>query len=74
MTNSQYNAALTIFFVSYSVFEPVTNVLLKRMRPSVFIPIIMAIWVGSIPAQPTLPIVLTVYCLGYLYDMHGSSA
>ncbi|PWY86932.1 putative MFS transporter [Aspergillus heteromorphus CBS 117.55] len=44
MTDSQYNAALTIFFVSYSVFEPLTNVLLKRMRPSVFIPIIMAIW------------------------------
>ncbi|PWY94962.1 MFS general substrate transporter [Aspergillus sclerotioniger CBS 115572] len=44
MTNSQYNAVLTIFFASYSIFEPVTNVLLKRMRPSVFIPIIMAIW------------------------------
>lgn len=37
----QYNMTLTIFFISYSVFEPVTNVLLKRLRPSVFIPIIM---------------------------------
>jgi hypothetical protein len=27
--------------VSYSVFEPATNVLLKRLRPSIFIPIIM---------------------------------
>ncbi|KAF9249343.1 hypothetical protein DTO006G1_7155 [Penicillium roqueforti] len=44
MTNAQYNAALTIFFVSYSVFEPATNVLLKRMRPSVFIPLIMMAW------------------------------
>lgn len=33
MTQGQYNACLTIFFVSYSVFEPVSNVLLKRMRP-----------------------------------------
>jgi hypothetical protein len=41
LTTGQYNAALSIFFVSYSVFEPVTNVLLKRLRPSVFIPIIM---------------------------------
>ncbi|KAJ5143279.1 uncharacterized protein N7515_002066 [Penicillium bovifimosum] len=44
MTNSQYNATLTIFFVSYSIFEPLTNVLLKRLRPSVFIPIIMMAW------------------------------
>jgi len=41
MSTADYNATLTIFFVSYSVFEPLTNVMLKRMRPSVFIPIIM---------------------------------
>lgn len=45
MTNTQYNNTLTIFFISYSVFEPLTNVLLKRLRPSVFIPIIMILWV-----------------------------
>ncbi|KAJ9293744.1 hypothetical protein DTO217A2_9257 [Paecilomyces variotii] len=44
MTNSQYNLTLTVFFISYSVFEPLTNVLLKRLRPSVFIPIIMSLW------------------------------
>ncbi|KAL4748847.1 hypothetical protein BDW72DRAFT_205268 [Aspergillus terricola var. indicus] len=44
MSNSQYNSSLTIFFVSYAVFEPLTNVLLKRLRPSVFIPIIMVLW------------------------------
>ncbi|EQL34268.1 hypothetical protein RJZ56_005603 [Blastomyces dermatitidis] len=44
MTNSQYNATLTIFFVSYSLLEPLTNVLLKRFRPSVFIPSIMIAW------------------------------
>lgn len=41
MTTGKYNAALSIFFVSYSVFEPLTNVLLKRLRPAIFIPIIM---------------------------------
>ncbi|GAA83570.1 MFS transporter [Aspergillus luchuensis IFO 4308] len=45
MSNSQYNDSLTIFFVSYAIFEPITNVLLKRWRPSVFIPIIMVVWV-----------------------------
>ena len=29
---SQFNAALTIFFVSYSLFEPATNVMLKGQR------------------------------------------
>ena len=38
LTNGQYNAAQAIFFVSYSVFEPVSNVLLKRFKPSRYIP------------------------------------
>ncbi|KAF2708559.1 MFS nicotinic acid transporter-like protein Tna1 [Pleomassaria siparia CBS 279.74] len=44
LTNGQYNATLSIFFVSYSLFEPLTNVLLKKLRPSVFIPAIMVLW------------------------------
>ncbi|KAK4174514.1 major facilitator superfamily domain-containing protein [Triangularia setosa] len=47
LTISSYNATLTIFFVSYAVFEPVTNIMLKRYRPSVFIPIIMVLWGAS---------------------------
>lgn len=41
LSTGKYNAALSIFFVSYSVFEPLTNILLKRLRPAIFIPIIM---------------------------------
>jgi len=44
LTNGQYNAALSIFFVSYSLVEPLTNVLLKRLRPRFFIPAIMMLW------------------------------
>lgn len=44
ITSGQYNACLSIFFVSYALFEPLTNILLKRLRPSIFIPIIMVIW------------------------------
>lgn len=44
MTGGQYNAALSIFFVSYALAEPITNVLLKRLRPSVFLPLIMVTW------------------------------
>jgi hypothetical protein len=41
MSTASYNATLTIFFVSYAIFEPLTNILLKKLRPSIFIPIIM---------------------------------
>lgn len=48
MTNNQYNLTLTIFFISYSVFEPLTNVLLKRTTPKYFITAIIVIWVSRI--------------------------
>ena len=35
---------LTIFFISYSLFEPITQILLKRFRPSVFLPVTMVLW------------------------------
>jgi hypothetical protein len=41
LNDQAYNAGLTIFFVSYALAEPLTNVLLKRLRPSIFIPAIM---------------------------------
>lgn len=43
LSTGEYNSSLTIFFVSYAVFEPLTNILLKRMRPSRFIPLIMSV-------------------------------
>ena len=42
--DGKYAAVLTIFFISYSLFEPLTNVLLKRLRPRIFIPAIMVFW------------------------------
>lgn len=44
MTSNQYNDTLTIFFISYSLFEPLTQILLKKFRPSVFLPTIMLLW------------------------------
>lgn len=59
MTDGQYNASLTIFFVSYSVFEPLTNVLLKKLRPSIFLPLIM-IWWG-----------ICMACMGLVHNYAG---
>ncbi|RKF53989.1 putative transporter [Golovinomyces cichoracearum] len=44
LSATQFNMTLSVFFVSYSIVEPFTNVLLKRMNPSIFIPIIIVVW------------------------------
>lgn len=44
MTSGQYGASLSIFFVSYAVFEPLTQILLKAWTPKLFIPAIMLAW------------------------------
>ena len=35
---------LTIFFISYALAEPVTNVILKRATPRVFFTAIIILW------------------------------
>ncbi|OLN93219.1 putative transporter C1002.16c-like protein 14 [Colletotrichum chlorophyti] len=47
MSHSQYRSTLAIFFVSYAIFEPLTNILLKSLRPSLFIPSIIIFWGAS---------------------------
>ncbi|RMZ68794.1 pantothenate transporter liz1 [Pyrenophora seminiperda CCB06] len=46
LTSQQYSTALVVFFVTYVVFEPPSNMLLVRLKPSVYLPIIMTIWGG----------------------------
>lgn len=44
MKGHDYNNALTIFFISYALAEPVTNVLLKRLTPRIFFTGIILSW------------------------------
>lgn len=46
LTSNQYSIALVVFFVTYVVFEPPSNMLLVRLKPSIYLPIIMIIWGG----------------------------
>ena len=62
MTSGQYNACLSLFFVSYAGFEPLTNILLKKLRPSIFLPIIMVLW-G-----------ITMTCMGLVHNFSGLAA
>jgi MFS family permease len=44
MTGAQYNWCLTVFFFTYAAFEVPSNLLLKKLRPSVWLPTIMVAW------------------------------
>ncbi|KAM5356487.1 hypothetical protein ACJ41O_003133 [Fusarium nematophilum] len=44
MTGDQYNWCLTVFFFTYAAFEVPSNLLLKKLRPSVWLPTIMVAW------------------------------
>lgn len=44
LTDDQYNMCLTVFFFTYAAFEVPSNLLLKKLRPSVWLPIIMVSW------------------------------
>ena len=44
MTEPQYNWTLTVFFFTYCVFEVPSNLVLKRLRPSIWLPTIMVAW------------------------------
>ncbi|KAL4062588.1 MFS general substrate transporter [Scleroderma citrinum] len=44
LTDTQYLLCLTIFFISYSLFEVPSNITLKRLRPSVWFSLLMVGW------------------------------
>ncbi|KAK5937723.1 hypothetical protein PMZ80_009852 [Knufia obscura] len=44
MAGNDYNIALFTFFITYILFEVPSNILLKKLRPSVFLSSIIAIW------------------------------
>ncbi|CAL1695329.1 unnamed protein product [Somion occarium] len=44
MTDRQYLIALTVFFFPYALFEPPSNVALKKLRPARWLSFIMLVW------------------------------
>ncbi|KAH0432974.1 vitamin H transporter [Colletotrichum camelliae] len=44
LSSSQYSIVLVVFFIGYVIFEPPSNMILVRTRPSRYLPFIMAIW------------------------------
>ncbi|KAJ3906230.1 MFS general substrate transporter [Lentinula edodes] len=44
LTGNQYNIALTMYFIPYCIFECPANLVLKRFRPSIWLPGITVVW------------------------------
>ena len=44
MSGAQYNTAVTLFFVPYTLLEVPSNIVLKLMRPSRWIALLMFTW------------------------------
>lgn len=44
MSGDQYNWCLTVFFFTYAAFEVPSNLVLKKLRPSRWLPTIMIAW------------------------------
>jgi hypothetical protein len=44
LSSAQYNACLSIVYVTYVTFEVPSNLILKKLRPSRWIPLIMITW------------------------------
>lgn len=44
LTGHQYNMILTVFFFPYSLFEVPSNIVLKMMRPSWYMAILVVTW------------------------------
>jgi len=44
LSSAQYNACLSVVYVTYVIFEVPSNLILKKLRPSRWIPLIMITW------------------------------
>ena len=44
MSDTQYNLGLMYFFFTYGLFEPVSNIMLRRVGPKIWLPLIVTLW------------------------------
>ncbi|RYP17871.1 hypothetical protein DL765_004269 [Monosporascus sp. GIB2] len=66
MTPDEYNWCLTAFFFTYAAFEVPSNLLLKKLRPSRWLPCIMIAW-GTVMTLMGL-VVVAVIAFFLLHD------
>jgi MFS family permease len=70
LVDTQYNTVISIFFVGYILTQIPTNMILNKMRPSIFLPLIMCLWAGVSAAtgavQSYAGLVVLRFVLGFV--------
>jgi len=78
MTSYQYNIALMVFLIAYALFEVPSNYLLKKLRPSRWIALLMFSWgaitIGLGAAQSHVSVTIVRFLLGIFEAGKESSA
>lgn len=54
LSDTQYSLAINLFQVSYIIFSVPSNMILARMRPSIYIPTIMFLWGVVVAAKAAI--------------------
>jgi len=49
LTSQQYSIVLLVFFISYVIFEIPSNLLIARVRPSIYLSALCVLW-GAVSA------------------------
>jgi hypothetical protein len=66
MEGTDYNLATSILFVGYLLMQLPSNLLLTRVRPSLFLGIAMALWYDCALSSSTFP--MLIYLVGVLFQ------
>lgn len=72
MTSTDYSISLLVFFISYVLFETPSNMILTRVRPSIYMPVSPPS-LFPIPEPPDRSLTNTDahVSLGWPIDVHG---
>lgn len=72
MTSNDYSISLLVFFISYVLFETPSNMILTRVRPSIYMPVSLSSLVPILePPNHSLTKIDTHVPLGWPFDVHG---
>ncbi|KAF9018374.1 MFS general substrate transporter [Hymenopellis radicata] len=70
LTSNQYSVVLLLFFVSYVLFEIPANMILTRVRPSIFLSVLCFLWGGVAACMAAInswqALAVVRFCLGII--------
>lgn len=72
MTSTDYSISLLVFFISYVLFETPSNMILTRVRPSIYMPVSLSYLFPILePSDYSLTLIDAHVSLGWPINVHG---